>query len=698
MLALDGQARRYRLGVDIGGTFTDLVLVDDGGAVLGTTKLLTTPRDLAAAVVEGASTLMRECGAAPTDIECFVHATTQTSNTVIERTGARTALVTTRGFRDILEFGRENRYDLYDLFIKLPEPLVPRPLRFEVTERLSADGAVITPIAVAELTAIAEALRREKVEAVAVSFLHAHRYPQHERAARDALRTAGFAGPIVLSAEICPEIREFERTATTVANAYLMPRISSYLDQLDLRVKALGVACDLQIFSSYGGRIRLASAHQRPIELLECGAAAGVLSSAMVARKVGSPAALSFDMGGTTAKAAIIQDGQPALARRYEIARTARFMPGSGLPVVASAIDIIEIGAGGGSIARVGDLGLITIGPDSAGSEPGPACYGRGGDMPTVTDANLVLGYLDPRGLLAGAIPLSMDAARAALQKHVAGPLGISVESAAASIYSIVVESMARAARMHALEHGHDPRSLMMIAFGGAGPVHAAAVAQRLELAELLVMPDASVGSALGLAVSAPAVIVAQSNFVVVDDLDWGGVARQFAAMEDRSAAELGVADRATLTRRCSADMRYSGQGHEVDVPFVFPPYGPDAKETLLRNFLVAYRARYGRDNPDARAEVVSWRLELRGPDLKPRPAVSAPLRGLDAAVSRRRAHVAGAIRDVPIYERSALPPGKLIDGPALVAELQTTTIVPEGARFWIDEFANLRIALETVR
>lgn len=695
MPALEAPLGRYRLGVDIGGTFTDLVLVEDTGAVVGTSKVLTTPRDLAAAVVEGTAALLRDFGAAPRDVAYFVHATTQTSNTVIERTGAKTALITTRGFRDILEFGREDRYDLYDLFIKLPEPLVPRPLRFEITERMAADGSVIVPIVLEETAEIERVLRREGVEAVAITFLHAYRYPRHEQAARDALRKAGFAGPIVLSAEICPEIREFERTATTVANAYLMPRTAGYLDQLERRVRALGVACDLQIFSSYGGRMRLASARQRPIELLQSGAAAGVLASAIVARKIGWPAALSFDMGGTTAKAAIVRGGQPALARRYEVARAARFMPGSGLPVAASAIDIIEIGAGGGSIARVDQLGLISVGPESAGSEPGPACYGRGGEMPTVTDANLVMGYLDPRGLLAGRIPLSMEAARIVLQKHIADPLEISVESAAASIYSIVVESMARAARMHALEHGHDPRSLKMIAFGGAGPVHAAAVAQRLGLTELLVMPDASVGAALGLAVSAPAIIVSQSHLVALDDLDWEAVALQFAVMEERAAAELGVIDRASLTRRCSADMRYSGQGHEVDVPFVSPPYGPDAKDELLRRFLTAYRARYGRDNPDARAEVVSWRLELRGQDIVPHQSVDVVPRGLGTAISRRLVHVAGAMREVSVYERAAMEPGERFHGPALVAELQTTTVVPERGQFWIDEIDNLRIVLE---
>ena len=469
--------------VDIGGTFTDVVLMNGAGAALASEKVLTTSGDLSSGAIEGVRRLLRASGVEPAAVGEVVHATTQTSNTVIERTGARTALVTTAGFRDILELGRESRYDVYDLFIELPAPLVPRPLRLEVDERLAADGRVERAPDPEAVRGLARRLVEEGVEAVAICLLHAYRNPVSERAVRDSLRAGGFAGPVVLSSDVCPEIREYERAATTVANAYVYPRIAAYLRTLERRLREEGIGGSLSLFSSYGGRLTPAAAERRPVEMLECGAAAGVLTAAATATQVGWPRALSFDMGGTTAKAAIVRDGRPRLARSYEVARLARFMAGSGLPVTASAVDLIEIGAGGGSIAAVDALGLVTVGPQSAGSDPGPACYGRGGRRPTVADADLVLGYLGAGGDAGGSdLRLDPALAREAIEREIAAPLGRSVEDAAMAIHDIVVEQMARAARLHAVAQGEDPRRLRIVAFGGAGPVHAAALGRRARL------------------------------------------------------------------------------------------------------------------------------------------------------------------------------------------------------------------------
>lgn len=719
--------------VDIGGTFTDAVLMDGEGAVLASEKVFTTSGDLSSGAVEGVRRLLAGSGVRPAAVGEVVHATTQTSNTMIERTGARTALVTTAGFRDVLEMGRESRYDVYDLFIELPRPLAPRRLRLEVDERLDAEGRVARPPDPARVRALARRLAEEGVEAVAVCLLHAYRNPAHERAVGAHLREGGFAGPIVLSSDVCPEIREYERTATTVANAYLYPRIAAYLRTFERRLAGEGITAPLSLFSSYGGRLAPAAAERRPVEMLECGAAAGVLTAAATARQVGWPRALSFDMGGTTAKAAIVRDGRPRLTRSYEVARLARFMPGSGLPVAASAVDLIEIGAGGGSIAAVDALGLVTVGPESAGSEPGPACYGRGGRRPTVADADLVLGYLGAGAAAGegGGLRLDPDLAREAVGREVAGPLGRSVEDAAMAVHDVVVEQMARAARLHAVAHGEDPRRLRIVAFGGAGPVHACALARRLGAPEVLVMPGAGVGAAVGLGLAPAVCAVARSRLGPVAEVDWPAAEALVAELRAEALRDMGLAGEAAarVEAAVSVDMRYRGQGYEVNVPFRGPPYGAGAGAALDAAFAAAYREHYGRDNPGAAAEVVSWRLEVRSGDLRaPRTRAGAGAVGGGAgagedcstpsgpsarsgAVStgpdpdpapapfpvpaRRPVRFDDRYVDTPVYRRDGLAPGERRPGPALVVERQTTTVVTPGARFGVDPFGNLRIDLE---
>ncbi len=683
--------------VDIGGTFTDVVLMNGAGAALASEKVLTTSGDLSSGAIEGVRRLLRASGVDPGAVGEVVHATTQTSNTVIERTGARTALVTTAGFRDILELGRESRYDVYDLFIELPAPLVPRPLRLEVDERLAADGRVERAPDPGSVRGLARRLVAEGVEAVAVCLLHAYRNPVNERAVRDSLRAGGFEGPVVLSSDVCPEIREYERAATTVANAYVYPRIAAYLRTFERRLREEGIGGSLSLFSSYGGRLTPAAAERRPVEMLECGAAAGVLTAAATAKQVGWPRALSFDMGGTTAKAAIVRDGRPRLARSYEVARLARFMAGSGLPVTASAVDLIEIGAGGGSIAAVDALGLVTVGPQSAGSEPGPACYGRGGRRPTVADADLVLGYLGAGGDAGGSdLRLDPALAREAIEREIAAPLGRSVEDAAMAIHDIVVEQMARAARLHAVAQGQDPRRLRIVAFGGAGPVHAAALGRRLGAPEVLVMPGAGVGAAVGLGLAPAMCVVARSRLCPVEEVDWPAAESLVAEMRDEALRDMGLAPAsAGVEAAVSIDMRYRGQGYEVNVPFRSPPWGAGSGEALDAAFADAYRVQYGRDNPGAAAEIVSWRLEVRSGTLKVPRAPAAAAAGEGGAPARRTVRFDDRFIDTPVWRREALASGERHTGPALVVERQTTTVVTPGARFGVDPFGNLRIDLD---
>ena len=689
--------------VDIGGTFTDAVLMNGAGAVLASEKVFTTSEDLSSGAIEGVRRLLRSAAVDPAAVGEVVHATTQTSNTVIERTGARTALVTTAGFRDILELGRESRYDVYDLFIELPVPLVPRRRRLEIDERLGADGRVERSPDLGSVRELARHLVEEGVEAVAVCLLHAYLNPVHERAVCDGIRDGGFEGPVVLSSDVCPEIREYERAATTVTNAYVYPRIAAYLRTFERRLREEGIGGSLSLFSSYGGRLTPAAAERRPVEMLECGAAAGVLTAAATAKQVGWPRALSFDMGGTTAKAAIVRDGRPRLTRSYEVARLARFMPGSGLPVTASAVDLIEIGAGGGSIAAVDALGLVTVGPQSAGSEPGPACYGRGGRRPTVADADLVLGYLG--GGEAGESDLRLDPAlaREAIEREIAALLGRSVEDAAMAIHDIVVEQMARAARLHAVAQGEDPRRLRIVAFGGAGPVHAAALGRRLGAPEVLVMPGAGVGAAVGLGLAPAVCVVARSRLCPVEEVDWPGAESLIAEMHAEALRDMGLPAAAAVEAAVSIDMRYRGQGYEVNVPFRGPPYGAGSGEALDAAFADSYREHYGRDNPGAVAEIVSWRLEVRSGTLKAPGAPAADagagagagVAGNGLAPAHRPVRFDDRTVDTPVYRRERLAAGERHAGPALVVERQTTTVVTPGARFGIDAFGNLRIDLE---
>ena len=582
---------------------------------------------------------------------------------------------------------------------------MPRRLRLEIDERLDAGGRVERAPEPDRVRALARRLAAESVEAVAVCLLHAYLNPVNERAVLAGLRDGGFGGPIVLSSDVCPEIREYERAATTVANAYVHPRIAAYLRTFERRLREEGAGGSLSLFSSYGGRLTPAAAERRPVEMLECGAAAGVLTAAAAAKQVGWPRALSFDMGGTTAKAAIVRDGKPRLTRSYEVARLARFMPGSGLPVTASAVDLIEIGAGGGSIAAVDPLGLVTVGPRERGQRARARGL-RAGRAPADGGGRGPRARLPRRRGAGRERPATRPRPRPGghRARDRGPPLGRSVEDAAMAIHDIVVEQMARAARLHAVARGQDPRRLRIVAFGGAGPVHAAALGRRLGAPEVLVMPGAGVGAAVGLGLAPAVCAVARSRLCPLAEVDWPAAASLVAEMHAEARRDMGLPDTAAAEASVSIDMRYRGQGYEVNVPFRSPPWGPEAGEALDRAFAAAYREHYGRDNPGAAAEIVSWRLEVRSGTLRvPRAPAgdpgSAAAGGERAAPEHRRAvRFHDGFIDTPVYRRDGLAPDDRFPGPALVVERQTTTVVPPGARFGLDEHANLRIVLDADR
>ena len=682
----------YRVGVDIGGTFTDLLLVaDDGRTVIR--KTLTTPGDPSLAVEQE---LRRALDAGGVDGErgILVHGTTLVTNTLIERSGPPTALLATAGFRDALEIGREHRYELYDLNLEFPKPLVPRHLRFDVPERVAADGTVLQPLDDAYIRRLVTELRDKAVRAIAVCYLHAFRNPSHERQTAEVIGEIAPEVRVSLSSDVAPEIREFQRTSTTVANVYVQDRVAGYLDQLRQRLSDLGFTGSFFVMLSSGGIGTAETASRSPVRLLESGPAAGALAAAALGARAGYTDLLSFDMGGTTAKLCAIEAGAPLKVHDFEIDRVYRFRRGSGLPMKIPVIDMIEIGAGGGSIASASALGLLSVGPESAGAEPGPACYGRGGLSPTVTDADLVLGYLNPVYFLGGSMQLDVEAARRALA-DLAGTLGLTVEQTAWGIHQIVNENMANAARAHLSERGTDPRRMPLFAFGGAGPVHAYRLAEILRLPAVISPLGAGVGSTFGLLAAPLAFDFVRSAYGRLDELEWTFVNALLDEMASEGRALLeraGVAAEGISFAR-SADMRYIGQGHEVPVPL---PDGVLTRDHLARvraAFERTYQARYGRVGPNVSLEVVNWRLSASGPRpaLHPRPP---------AAASDRRAALKGARMayfpehgryvDTPVYDRYALVAGETIRGPAIVEERESTLVIGARGRARVDEPLNV--------
>lgn len=692
----------FALGVDIGGTFTDLALLDRATGRLAVGKVLTSYGDFAKAVLEGIHRLFADQGLPPEAVHSVIHGTTLATNALIERRGARTALLVTRGFRDILEMGRESRYDIYDIGIEFPPPLVPRALVFEVTERMDRQGQVVVPLHAGEVRAVAADLHARGVGAVAVCLLHAFRNPEHERliAATLAREAPGLA--VCLSSDVIPDIREYERASTTVANAYVQPAIRQYLDRLAEELGHLGIRAPLHIMTSDGGTISCETAARYPVRLVESGPAGGALAAAYFGRQTGLRDIIAFDMGGTTAKIAVIDNGRPERASHFEIGRVYRFARGSGIPLEVPVLEMIEIGAGGGSIARVDDLGLLKVGPESAGASPGPACYGLGGTAPTVTDADLYLGYLDPGYFLGGEMPLDRDRAVRAIEEGVGKRLGLSLARAAWGIHAVVNENMARAAKIHCLERGKEPRNYTLEAFGGAGPVHASRVAAALGIRRILFPARAGVMSAFGFLVAPPAFELLRAYITALANADLGLVNRLYREMEEEGRALLqtaGIPAKETAVRR-EAAVRYVGQSYELFVPVSGGKLGKGHLDRVGRDFVRRYRARYHRLNPDVPIEVVTWRVVVSGPT--PRIRLRHQPAGRDARQARKRSRnayfpEAGGFIACPVYDRYRLGAGVRLRGPAIIEERESTAVIGPGGTVEVDAHNNLLVSVPAV-
>jgi N-methylhydantoinase A len=685
-----------RLGCDIGGTFTDFLLHDAATGAMETLKLPTTPDDPSRAILQGLEALAAARPGLADSLASLIHGTTLVINAVIERKGAPTALLATAGFPDILEMRREIRYDIYDLRQEFPAPIVPRRWRLEAPERILADGTVETPL---DETAVAEAARRaaaDGVESLAICFLHSYANPEHERRARAVAQAAAPQLDISLSSEVLPEIREFERTATTVVNAYVRPVVNRYLGRLTERLAAFGFARAPALMLSGGGVVGVEAARRAPVRLAESGPVGGAIAAVELARQAGARSLLAFDMGGTTAKLCLIEEGRLPVTADYEVDRVHRFKRGSGTPVAVPTVDLIEIGAGGGSIAAIDGLGLLRIGPESAGAEPGPVCYGRGGTRPTVTDADLALGWLDPEAFRPAERPLDAQAARAALARDVGAPLGLATDDAAAAVIAVVEEAMAGAARMHAVERGGDARAATMVAYGGAGPLHADGVARRLGCRTILVPPAAGVFSALGFLASPVRYEASRTRLTTLDGDPAAAealeaVLRELEAEAGAVAAE--AAGDAPVGCERIADMAYAGQGHSLRVALAPGPFDP---EDAARRFAEAYAAAYGYAYDDMTAQVVTLRVVSTAD--APAAAVSAPPEpGAPAPRGTRPAWdpAAGAMVPHAVAAFETLRAGETVAGPALIEARGTTARVGAGAVATMTPGGWLRIDIE---
>jgi N-methylhydantoinase A len=685
--------RTARLGVDIGGTFTDVALEHNGRR--WTSKILTTATAPEEGVLAAITAVLAEAHLAPAAVGLIIHGTTLATNALIERKGARTALLTTAGFRDTIEIRHENRFEQYDVNIDLPPPLVPRRWRFPVQERVDAKGTVLAPLDEEGVRRTADALAAERIEAVAVGFLHSFTNPDHERRVGAILAERLPDLALTLSSDVSPEMREYERFSTACANAYIQPLMGRYLARLQRNLGAAGFSCPLFLMLSGGGITTVETAIRFPVRLVESGPAGGAIFSSRIAKQCGLDRVLSFDMGGTTAKICLIDNAQPQTSRVFEVARVYRFKKGSGLPLRIPVIEMVEIGAGGGSIARIDALGRITVGPDSAGAEPGPVSYGHGGKEPTVTDADLVLGRIDPATFSGGKLALDATAAAAALKRAIGDKLALSEELAALGVSEMVDETMANAARVHAIESGKETGSRTLIAFGGAAPLHAARLAEKLGIGHVVVPLNAGVGSAVGFLRAPFAYEIVRSQLQRLDSFEADAANRLIAEMraEAEAIVRQGAGDRPLLEHR-AAFMRYRGQGHEIAVPLPIRTYGEPDGRALLALFEDAYRRLYSRTIPGVEVEILSWVMTVSAP-AEAAAEMAAPERPHQATPRRRRSifdPATGEAIDVPIYWRADLAPGAHLVGPAVIAEDETSTVVSGLFAARIDGFGYIHL------
>ena len=693
---------RCRVGVDVGGTFTDFVLVDEARDLIFTGKQLTSASDPGIAICEGVERIAREANLALAGIDGVVHGTTLVANTIIERTGAKVGLITTRGFRDVLEVGHEMRYDLYDLFLEKAEPLAPRDRRLTVDERIDSGGSVIRPMDEAELREAARALAGMGVEAVAVCFINSYVNAVHEQRAGAILAEMVPAIPVTISTMVAPEIREYERVCTAAANAYVTPLMRRYVTGLHRKLGDMGLKAPLNVMLSGGGIAALRVARESAIQLIESGPAAGAIAGAHYARITDTPSVIAFDMGGTTAKMCLIENGEPEHATTFEAGRVQRFAHGSGIPLKVPVIDLIEIGAGGGSIARLDAMGLMKVGPQSAGAEPGPVCYGCGGTEPTVTDADLWLGYLSPDFFLGGEMPLDAAAVREAMDRTLSRPAGLDTTDAAAGVHAIVNNNMAAAARRHIAEKGRDPRRYALVATGGAGPVHAYGLARLLGIRRIICPLAAGVTSSLGFLIAAPATDRAHSHVSRVESVSADAVNAFYDAMAGNATEALVEAggDAGTIAVERRVEMRYVGQGFEIEVTVPDGVLGSDLGTVLHERFLERYDELFGRRITGVPVETMTWRLTASGPT----PNVSLNFEGQRietgaAEKGERQVHFPETgFAPCKVYNRYGLGAGTAFRGPAVVEERESTVVAGPDTTLSIDGHLNLIIDIDAPR
>jgi N-methylhydantoinase A/oxoprolinase/acetone carboxylase beta subunit len=689
----------YRLGCDIGGTFTDFVLLNDQTGEIKINKCLTTPSDPSDAVEQGMKELEQNTPGFIGGLDEVIHGTTLVINSIIERKGARTGLIATKGFRDVLEIGREIRYAPYDTFAEFPKPLIPRRFRLEVDERIRSDGTILKALDLEEVKEVVFKLVGMGVESIAVCLLNSFENPTHEFMIREIIEKETPKISVSISYDVLPQIREYERTSTTVTNAYVKPLTGKYLSKLSGRLESLGFKGKLFIMLSSGGITSIETAARFPVRIIESGPTAAVIAGQYYGKLFDIPEMFCFDMGGTTAKSCLIQGGVAGVVPTFEVGRVQRFMKGSGLTIQVPVVDLMEIGAGGGSIAKVSKMGTLQVGPESSGADPGPICYGRGGDKPGVTDADLLLGYLDENYFLGGEMKLDREAARHGIEKKIAMPLGVSLIQAVWGIHDLINETMAGAAKTHIAEKGGNPKVATLTAFGGAGPVHAYGLAKKLGAPRIVVPPNAGVGSALGFFTAPRAFDLVRSHKVTLEDADFKEIEKIFKEMEKEGAKTLQKTGTEQDTKfERSVDMRFVGQGSETNTPIPEKDFTKINKEEIRRRFDEIYEKLYGRTYPDSRVEFVNFKMRASLPEkLLQFPTLGKKADSLqDAVKGQRNAYSAIAEDFIPftVYDRYKLFPNAAFRGPAIIEERESTVVVGEDASVFADDYGFLWIQL----
>jgi len=702
----------YRLGCDIGGTFTDFVLLNDQTGEIKTYKCLTTPRDPSDAVEHGIKAMEVKAPGFVENLDEVIHGTTLVINSIIERKGAKTGLITTKGFRDVLEIGRSIRYSTYDVFAEFPRPLIPRHLRLEVDERIRSDGSILKPLDPEKATEVVRTLLKLGVESIAVCLINSFENPIHERMLKGIIGKEAPRISVSISFQVLPQIKEYERTSTTVTNAYVKPLTGRYLSKLAGRLEAIGFKGKLFIMLSSGGVTSVETAAEFPVRIIESGPTAAVIAGQYYGRLFNISEMFCFDMGGTTAKSCLIQKGVAGVVPTFEVGRVQRFMKGSGLTIQVPVVDLMEIGAGGGSIAKVGRMGTLQVGPESSGADPGPICYGIGGMDPCVTDADLLLGYLDESYFLGGEMKLDREAARRGVEEKVAKPLGVSTIQAIWGIHDLINETMAAAAKTHIAEKGGNPKIVTIVAFGGAGPVHAYGLAKKLGAPRLLVPPNAGVGSALGFFTAPRAFDLLRSHKVSLTAADFNEIEKIFKELEAEATQILqkegpgknnhpgkqrSPSERVRFER--SMDMRFVGQGSETNVPISEKDFTGMKKEEVRRLFDEVYEKLYGRTYPDSEVEFINFKVRASLPErLLHLPKIEQKEQSLDEAMKGKRPAYSPIARDFisyTVYDRYKLSPNAKFRGPAIIEEKESTVIVGEDASISVDDFGFLWIDLK---